>query len=135
MDRTIKFLGAALLSVLLFSLLIPIIEGASNSTRFTPPGRTQLSMSLQVVPDSTTDLSTTDTDIYQLTVTNTTGSACTLTITDKQASVKSLLDAVSIAAHTTYVIAWPEGAFMDDGVSWSAGTASCLHASIKAMKK
>ena len=135
MSRLLRFIGAALLSLLLLALLAPVIEGASNSTKFTAPGTRQLSRAIQVIPNSDTDVSTTDTEIYQITVVNTTAGACTFTVKDKQATARFLIDEASIAANTTYVIAWPEGAYMEDGFSWSSGTASCLQAGIKAIRK
>lgn len=135
MGRLLRFMGAALLGLLLLSIVAPLIEGASNSTRFNPPGSRQLSRSITVVPNSDTDVSTTDTEIYQINVANVTASACTFSVLDNQATPRYLISEASIAAHTTYVIAWTEGAYMEDGFSWSSGTASCLQASVKAIRK
>lgn len=135
MGRSLKFMGAALLGLLLLSLVAPFLVAASNSTKFSAPGTRQLSRAIQVVPDSDTDVSTTHTEIYQINVANVTASACTFTVKDKQSTARYLIDAASIAANTTYVIAWPEGAWMENGFSWSSGTASCLEASIKALRK
>lgn len=135
MGRTLRFMGAALLGLLLLSLVAPVIEGASNSTKFSAPGTRQLSRAIQLVPSSDTDVSTTDTEIYQISVTNVTGAACTFTVKDKQATARYLVNAASIAAATTYVIVWPEGAYMEDGFSWASDTSSCLQAGIKALRK
>jgi hypothetical protein len=128
-------MGAALLGLLLLAIVAPFLVAASNSTKFTAPGTRQLSRLIQVVPNSDTDVSTTDTEIYQLSVTNVTGGACTLTVKDKQATARYLINAASIAAATTYVIVWPEGAWMEDGFSWSSDTSSCLQANVKALRK
>lgn len=135
MGRSLKFMGAALLGLLLLSLVAPVIEGASNSTKFSAPGTRQVSRLIQVVPDSDTDVTTTDTEIYQISVTNVTGGACTFTVQDNQATSRYLVYQASIAAATTYVLVWPEGAWMDDGFSWSSNTASCLQAGVKALRK
>lgn len=135
MGRSLKFMGAALLGLLLLSLVVPLLEAASNSTKFSAPGTRQLSRAIQVVPNSDTDVTTTDTEIYQISVTNVTGGACTLTVKDKQATPRYLMYQVSIAAAYTYVIPWPEGAWMENGFSWSSNTSSCLEASIKALRK
>ena len=135
MGRLLRFMGAALLGLLLVSLVVPLLEAASNSTKFSAPGTRQLSRAIQVVPNSDTDVSTTDTEIYQITVTNITGGACTLTVKDKQATARNLIYAASIAAATTYILVWPEGAYMEDGFSWSSDTSSCLQAGIKALRK
>lgn len=135
MGRLLRFMGAALLGLLLLAIVAPFLVAASNSTKFTAPGTRQLSRLIQVVPNSNTDVSTTDTEIYQLSVTNVTGGACTLTVKDKQATARYLINAASIAAATTYVIVWPEGAWMEDGFSWSSDTSSCLQANVKALRK
>lgn len=135
MGRLLKVMGAALLGLLLLSLTASFIEAASNSTKFTAPGTRQLSRAIQVVPNSDTDLSTTDTELYQITVTNTTAGACTFTVKDKQATARFLVNAASIAAATTYILAWPEGAFLQSGMSWSSDTSSCLQAGVKALRK
>ena len=135
MGRSLRFMGAALLGLLLLSIVAPFVEAASNSTKFAPPGTRQLSRLIQVVPNSDTDVSTTDTAIYQVTVTNVTGGACTFTIKDKQATARYLVNAASIAAATTYILAWPEGAFMSSGFSWSSDTSSCLQAGVSAIRK
>lgn len=128
-------LATALLAVALLPYTTSVVYGASLSTRFTPPGYTVVSKALQTVPDSTTAVASTDTEIYQISLGNVTGSACTFTLADRAASPKTLMAAVSIAANTTYVIGWPEGVFMDEGFTWSSGTASCLTAGVKALKK
>lgn len=131
MGRSLRFMGAALLGLL---LSYPA-QGASNSTKFTPPGTRVLSRAIQVIPNSDTDVSTTDTAIYQISVTNVTGGACTLTVKDKQATARYLINAASIAAATTYVLSWPEGAFMSSGFSWSSDTSSCLQVTVNALRK
>lgn len=135
MNKTFKFLGAVILVIVLISILAPILEAASASTRFASPGTRVIDRTLTLVPAVATDLSTTDTEIYQITVANTTGSACTFTLSDRQASAKTILPAVSIAANTAYVLEWAEGLYMSNGVTWSTGTASCLTAGVKALRK
>ena len=123
--------------LLLFLILLFLFPGglksASNSTKVTF-GRTLLSTDLQTVPDSSTALSASDTWIFQIVVTNTTGTAATFTMTDRASSPKTLLPAVSIAANTTYIIPFPEGQKMKGGILWLTGTTSALTASIVAFK-
>jgi hypothetical protein len=128
-------LATALLAVALLPYTTSVVYGASLSTRFTPPGFTVVSKALQTVPDSPTAVTTTDTEIYQITLGNTTGGACTFTLADRATSAKTIMSSVSVAANYTYVIVWPEGMFMDEGFTWSSGTASCLTAGVKALKK
>lgn len=107
--------------------------GASGSSKFTNGGTVALNEDLQTIPDSATDLATKDTWVFQLTIVNTTASGVTLVIADK-ATVPKTLMTVTIAANTTYVIAFPEGQKMKGGLTWQAGTASALNGSIKAKR-
>ena len=93
--------------------------------------RNMLSETIQAVPTGATDLTTTDTRIYQISVANTTAGALTITIKDRQSSAKNVCTAVSIAANTTYILAWQEGLFLDDGLNWIASGAG-LEASVTA---
>jgi len=72
------------------------------------------------VPTSPADVTTSDARIVEVTLTNTTAGALTVTITDKQASPLAFLSAVSIAANSTYVIETPGLRYMPGGISWSA---------------
>ena len=107
--------------------------GASGSSKFTNGGTVALSEDLQDIPNSSTDLATKDTWVFQLTIVNPTASGVTLAIADKATSPKTLMS-VTIAANTTYVIAFPEGQKMKGGLSWQAGSASALVGSIKAKR-
>jgi len=130
-----KKTGALILALVLTltSVSLPIFA-ASGSSKFTNGGTIALSEDIQVVPSVTTDLSTTDTWVFQIMVTNVTSSAATITVQDKAATPRYLLPTVSIAGNTTYVIGFPEGVKMKSGITWSTGTASALQASIKAKR-
>ena len=78
------------------------------------------SAEIQLVPAVAADLATKDAMLWQLNVVNTTAGALTITMTDKQATPRYILPAVSIAANTAYVVSWPEGLFCDDGINWVA---------------
>jgi len=90
----------------------------------------ELTGGLQTIPNVAADLSTVDTWIYQIVLANKTGGAVTVTILDKAASPKTLLGAVSIAANTTYVVAFPDGVKMTDGVNWVASAANSIDAEV-----
>lgn len=107
--------------------------GASGSSKFTNGGTLALNEDLQTVPDTTTDLSTKDTWIFQLTIVNTTAGTVTFVMADKATSPKTLMS-VTIAANTTYIIAFPEGQKMKGGITWFSGTVGALNASIKAKR-
>ena len=61
----------------------------------------------QAVPTSSTVVTSYDAWLSTITITNTTGSAVTVTVADQQASPVKLLNSVSIAANTTYVVTFP----------------------------
>jgi len=98
-------------------------------------GQSQIPDGLKVVPNSAADLTTTDTWIFQIVVANKTGSAVTFTVKDKQSTPLELFNAVSLAANSITVAAFPEGVKMIGGVNWVAGTASALIAEVYAFRK
>lgn len=124
------FVTVALTILFVVGVINPLI-GASGSTRFNY-GSTQMTDSIVTVPTSSTSLSSTDTYVFQITASNVTGSDATLTVTD--GTGKYLLPAVTIAANTTYVMAFPEGQKMTSGMSWQAGTSDAIQASVRARR-
>ena len=85
---------------------------------------------LQVVPDSSTDLTTTDTLLYSMYVTNVTGGTVTLTVQDKQDTPLSLLNELSIGAHQSLSAEFLDGIVCPGGVTWVASVADALHAAV-----
>ena len=75
------------------------------------------------VPAVAADLSTNDTLLWQIHITNTTAGALTVTLTDLQTTPRYVLASVSIAANTSYIVAWPEGLLCPNGVNWVASGA------------
>ena len=102
---------------------------ASLSSDRYQPFPHQITETLAAVPAVATDLTTTDTRIWQITVANTTAGALTFTLKDRQATPRYICAAVSIAANTTYILAWPEGQFGSSGLNWS-GSGAGLEASV-----
>lgn len=129
MNMTKKILHV-ILAWALFLNLTPIAFSDSGTTRSTFSRNHQLASEEQVVPSSATDVATTDTWIFQITITNVTASAATITMTDKATVPLDFLKTVSIAANTTYVIVFPEGKKFKNGLTWVSGTASALNASL-----
>lgn len=74
---------------------------------------------LVAVPTVAADLSTTDTYIYGVVVSNTTAGALTITIKDKTGSLQ-LFPAKSIAANDVQYFNFPVGIPMLGGVNWIA---------------
>lgn len=85
---------------------------------------------LRVVPAVAADLTTADSVIFQIVVTNQTDNSVTFTVKDRGVPALSLLSSVNIDARTTYVAAFPEGVFMLGGINWVASAADTLHAEI-----
>ena len=79
----------------------PIATCSSGS----PSGSVQIKP--QAVPTSSTAVTGYDAYLKTITVTNTTAGALTFTLADRQAAPIAVLQAVSIAANTTYVIVFP----------------------------
>lgn len=67
----------------------------------------QVQIKPQAAPTSTTIVTSQDAYLKQVTVTNTTGSAVTFTLADRQSSPIAIVSALSVAANTTYVISFP----------------------------
>lgn len=78
---------------------------------------------IQDVPQVAADLSTKDTYLFQISLTNGTAGALTVTVTDKQTSAKNVMDAASIPANTTVAFNWEEGLFCKNGLTWVASGA------------
>lgn len=72
------------------------------------------------VPTSLTVVTTQDSMLTGITITNTTGGALTFTLQSGQPSPVVFLPAVSIAANTTYVVNIPFGVWMVRGFSVQA---------------
>lgn len=93
-----------------------------------------VSETIAAVPSSATDLTTTDTRLWQISVANTTAGALTFVVLDKQTTPRTVIPTVSIAANTAYIISWPEGVFCSSGINWAA-SATGLEASVIASYK
>lgn len=115
-----------------FALLAVPLHG--QQTRRSMP-RYELTGGLSVVPNSATDVSTTNSYICQVSVANVTGGAVTFTVTDKASSAKTLIPTVSIPANTVIIMNWPNCVKMTSGISWTAGAATSLHAEIFGYKE
>lgn len=123
-----RLISVILLGLISFAELTPPLYAASRSTLNTF-GRVQISQTLVTLPAVAADLTTKDTMLFQLTLSNITGGAVSVTITDKQSSPVTLMS-VSIPAGTIVVVAWPEGQFMKGGVNWVAGAGSSINGSV-----
>ncbi len=91
----------------------------------------QLTEGIVVVPNSATDLTTKTSWVEQIVVANTTGTAATLLVKDKQGTPLQLIPTVSVAANSVLVYTFPRPVKMLGGINWQAGTASALNAEVK----
>ena len=66
--------------------------------------------------------------VDQITLSNITGGAITVTITDNQTAVLSLLTAVSLAANSTTLLVFPGGLFFDGGMLINASGTAAIQA-------
>lgn len=86
-------------------------------------GTTNAGPLLQAIPSSPTDISTKDTYVFQISLTNGSGGALTFTLSDKQGTPIEGMKATSIANASTVSFNWEEGLFCKGGVTWGASGA------------
>lgn len=91
-----------------------------------PTGPLTCIVPMAVPTSAMTDVVTSDVRLAEITLTNTTAGALTVTVQDKQGSPLAFLSAVSIAANTTYVVETPGLRYMPGGVSWQASGAGIV---------
>lgn len=91
------------------------IFGASPTIYQPTEGTGLVQIKPQAVPTSTTVVAASDAWIQGITIINTSAGALTVTVASRETSPVSLLEAVSIAANTTYVVSVPYGHWMPQG--------------------
>ncbi len=87
----------------------------------------------QRIPTGAADLTVKDTWVYQIVLSNTTGTAATVTIKDKQATARYLENARSIPANSSLVLTYPEGVLLSGGMNWVA-SANAIDAFVLAFR-
>jgi hypothetical protein len=85
---------------------------------------------LTVVPESPAILIPSSSVIFQITVTNVSRKAASLTITDRQAVPRHLLKSFPVASSASHIFSYPYGVTMLDGIIWSASAGGALEAEI-----
>lgn len=88
---------------------------------------------LQVVPDSATALTSTNTLLYSMYVSNTTASTVTFLVVDGNG--REIVPTVDIPSHSILSAEWLDGIVAPGGLTWTAGTASALQAAVTATYK
>lgn len=84
----------------------------------------------KTIPAAGEDIFVGDAYMEEVVITNPTGSAATVTITDKQGTPLALLSAQSIAANAVQVFEFT-GRYCPGGIHWSGGTDLALVGSIR----
>ena len=107
---------------------------ASRSSERSVTFKYNVSENVGAVPAVATDLTSTDSRLWQISVANTTAGALTFLVKDKQATPRTIIPTVSIAANTAYVISWPEGIFCYGGINWTASSTGLEAAVIASYK-
>lgn len=90
----------------------------------------ELNSGIQIIPNTTTDVTTTDSVIWQIGLANVTGSAATVTIKDKQGTPRFLTSALSLPANSYTLVVFPHGALMLGGITWEAGSSNAIQADL-----
>lgn len=111
------------MKLLLTALLISISAFAQTPT-MTPVYSTATAdwqIKPIAVPTMTTTVIAADAYLKTITVSNPTSGAITFSVCDKQGSAICVLGAVSVAANTSYVIAWPAYYWCPSGFTVLAG--------------
>jgi hypothetical protein len=107
-----RFLSLFLAAVCLFADIANYPVSIGGSMRAKP----------QAVPTTLTTVTSYDSLLDQLTISNTTAGSITVTVQDRQASPVAVL-AAPIAAGTTYVISFPKGYLCPGGFAVQASGA------------
>jgi hypothetical protein len=79
---------------------------------------------LTAVPGTTTALTTTDTELFEIAVCNPTGSAVTFTLND--AAGNKIISAYSLAAGATQIWVFSEGVRLVGGIKWAGSTTGLI---------
>lgn len=126
-----------LLALTAFSLAaqLPVrVVDRNNDVVQAEPAGTKYVALMQVVPNSTTVLTSTTTKVQLILCNNQTGSAATLTITDGSGTPKTYFPAVSVAANSVVMLYSGVGFTMTSGIKWSAGTATAIYCQIEGVQ-
>ena len=102
---------------------------ASLSSRRDSP-QNAIQQGLSLVPSSLTAVTSADSVIYQITVSNVDSGAHTLLVQDQQATPGILVPTISIPANTVIIMEFPEGILMKSGIKWQASAANDLWSEI-----
>jgi hypothetical protein len=92
-----------------------------SSKRATP--QTAIHDGMKAVPATPTNINAVSSWVFQIVVSNSTSTDITFNVQDLQVPPMVLLPQVNITKNTAYVIGFPEGVKLTDGIKWSASAA------------
>jgi hypothetical protein len=101
--------------LLLLAITTGIALGQNRMTDTTPG----------LVPATTTDVATSTVRVYQITLTETSGSNTTCTIKDKQSTPREIFSG-TVNASSLYVIPFPNGRLSPGGLTWSCSSGTAV---------
>ena len=82
----------------------------------------EVNLPLQAIPAVATAVTTVDTEVAELSVSNTTAGALTVTVTDGQSSAQGFLTTVNIPANSTTLIVSDSPILFKSGVKWNGSS-------------
>ena len=88
---------------------------------------------MQVVPDSATALTSTNTLLYSMYVSNTTDSTVSFLVVDGNG--REIVPEVDLPSHSILSAEWSDGIVAPGGITWTAGAANALEAAVTATYK
>jgi DNA-binding protein len=117
---------------LLVVAILLLAFGWLHSATITAPNFEVTPANLNIQETTPALIPAVDTTVYakniwlsEITLTNISAGTVTVTVQDKQTTPREVLSAVSIAAHTTYVIQFGSR-YCPNGVSWSASSGTAV---------
>lgn len=133
-DKYKMIVIAVLLAVIAMAQLpVKQVDGTGTFVKNGAAGR-EVTYGMQLVPTSSTAVTSTTTKVQVIFCANTTGGAVTLTITDNQGSPVTYYPAVSLPANSATLLHSGVGLTFTSGIKWSAGTVSAVYCQIEGVQ-
>lgn len=112
---------------------VRVVDRNNNVVQAEPAGDKYVAL-MQVLPTSSTALTSTTTKVQLIICNNQTASAATLTITDNSGTPKVYFPTVSVAANSVVVLYSGVGFTMTSGIKWYAGTSTAIYCQIEGVQ-
>lgn len=138
MSRDLRVVLAWMIPIVLLLVFGAVIALAQYPWAFSNPPRTLWESGPAYLPTSAADVSTSTSSVDFLTLSNVTAADATVTLTDASTNCASgvcpFLQAVTIAANTSYVLEMRGGRRFPSGVKWNASAESTIVGYIRGVK-